>query len=422
MYKLFAYAALALVTLSVSVQAAVEHQVRRGETLAEIAKAYKVTVQAIKEANQLTNANRIAIGQKLSIPGVGPAKGATHIVRKGDTLAEIAKNYGVALETIKSANRLTNANRLAIGQELIIPGATRSLSPSPSSSTPSGQSTTHTVRRNETLTEIAQAYKVSVEAIKSANQITNANRISVGQKLKIPAATAQYVEYKIRRGDSLSDIAKDYGVTVKSITSANNIRNASRIRVGQVIRIPTTSGIAPKVVNRTRYPQLSNSLQKSLERISVRKNQWRHIVIHHSATKRGSVSILDRYHRVERRMQNGLAYHFVIGNGLKVKDGSQLEDGEIAIGDRWKKQIQGGHLSSYTLNQISIGICLIGDFTKHKPTAKQMASLEALTRYLLEKAGVPVERVTTHTLIHPKHTLCPGKYFPTTSFKETLKR
>lgn len=414
MYKLFAYAALALVTLAASAHAAVEHKVRKGETLAEIAKAYKVTVQAIKDANQISNANRITIGQTLRIPGVGTVSGATHVVRKGETLAEIAKLYGVPLEKVRDANRLTNANQLAIGQKLVIPGATQSRSPS--AATPTTASTTHTVRRNETLTEIAQAYRVSVDAIKSANQISNANRISVGQTLTIPADAPTYIEYTIRRGDSLSDIAKKYGVTVGSLTAANGIRNASRISVGQVIRIPSSSGVAASVSSRARHPQLPSSLEKSLERISVRPNQWRHIVIHHSATRSGSARGMDRYHRTERHMENGLAYHFVIGNGRGMKDG------EIAIGDRWEKQIQGGHLSSYTLNQISIGICLVGDFSKTKPTAKQMASLEALTRYLLEKTTVPVERVTTHTLIHPKHTLCPGKHFPTTSFKAKLRQ
>jgi len=415
MYKLFAYAALAIATFATSVDATVEHRVRKGETLAEIAKAYKVTIESIKRANKISNANRISIGQKLLIPGVGTVSGATHVVRKGETLAEIAKLYSVTVQSVKEANRLTNANRISIGQKLVIPGAKKSLSAGSSANSSSPQSTTHIIRKGETLTEIAQAYRVSVSAIRSANTISNANRITVGQKLIIPAGTPQYTSYTIRSGDNLSDIANSYGVSVSSITRLNGIRNASRISVGQVIKIPSSSD-APTREPRARYPQLSNSLTKSLERISVRKNQWRHIVVHHSATRSGSARGMDRYHRTERHMENGLAYHFVIGNGRGMKDG------EIAIGDRWKKQIQGGHVSSYTLNQISIGICLVGDFSKTKPTAKQLAALEALIRYLMKKTTVPVDRVTTHTLIHPKHTLCPGKHFPTKSFKAKLRK
>lgn len=415
MYKLFAYVALALATLAASAQATVEHRVRKGETLAEIAKAYKVTVQAIKDANKISNANRIAVNQKLVIPGADSQTGPTHVVRKGETIAEIAKSYGITVQAIKDANHLTNANRIDIGQKLIVPGVKQSQSP-PKQQDPA-TSSTHTVRRNETLTEIAQAYRVSVAAIKKANGISNANRISVGQKITIPAAAPQFIEYTIRSGDSLSDIASAHRITVKAITSANGIRNPSRIKAGQVIRIPTHTNASAAIQARARYPQVLPSLQKSLDRIAVRKNQWRHIVIHHSATRSGSARGMDRYHRTERHMENGLAYHFVIGNG---KGG--MKDGEIAIGDRWKKQIQGGHLSSYTLNQISIGICLVGDFSKTKPTSKQITSLEALTRYLMRAATVPVDRVTTHTLIHPKHTLCPGKHFPTASFKAKLRR
>ncbi|MBK1879223.1 LysM peptidoglycan-binding domain-containing protein [Pelagicoccus mobilis] len=413
MYKLFAYVSLALATLASSAGATVEHRVRKGETLAEIAKAYKVSLDAIKSANKITNPNRISVGQKLTIPGVSAATGAKHTVRKGETLDAIAKRYKVSIQAIKTANRITNANRIAVGQKLIIPGLKSAQSASSSTTARSG--TTHTVKRSETLTEIADAYKVSLDAIKSANNLTNPNQISVGQKLVIPAAGPSYIDYSIRPGDILSEIARDHGVSLNTLTSLNSIRDPGRISIGQIIRIPSSSASAA-IVNRSRHPQLPSSFKKTLDRISVRRNQWRHIVIHHSATRSGSARGMDRYHRTERHMENGLAYHFVIGNGRGMKDG------EIAIGDRWKKQIQGGHVSSYTLNQISIGICLVGDFSKYKPTAKQLSSLEALVRDLMKTTTVPVDRVTTHTLIHPKHTLCPGKYFPTESFKAKLRK
>ncbi len=269
----------------------------------------------------------------------------------------------------------------------------------------------HKVRRGETLTEIAQAYKISLQAIKTANGISDANKIRVGQTLVIPADEIEFIEYKIRRGDALSDIAKKHGITLRQLASFNNIRNANRIRVGQVIRIPVPGG-----ANATQSgPQLPAELVKTLSSIKTKSTQWRHIVIHHSASASGSAKSFDRFHREERRMPNGLAYHFVIGNGRG------MEDGEIQIGNRWKKQIEGGHLTSYALNQISIGICLVGDFQKTKPTTRQMKQLEALVKYLMKRTNIPVSRVTTHTLIHPKHTLCPGKNFPTKAFRKALE-
>ena len=65
-------------------------------------------------------------------------------------------------------------------------------------------------------------------------------------------------------------------------------------------------------------------------------------------------------------MQNGLAYHFVIGNGTSTGNG------QIEVGDRWRRQINGGHVHSDYLNNISLGICLVGDFNRGQPTRAQL--------------------------------------------------
>lgn len=351
MYKLFAYATFFLATLSLSVEASTVHSVRKGETLTEIAQAYKVSVQAIKDANKLSNANSISVGQKLTIPADAP-KYTEYKIRNGDNLSDIAKAHGVTLRSVTALNAIGNANRIKVGQVIKIPVASEANAAPP---------------------------------------------------------TPTYVQYKVRSGDSLSDIAKKYGVSIGTLTSLNSIRRANSIRIGQILKIPAEPGTII-----SQGPQLASSYKATLERIRTKSNQWKHIVIHHSATRVGSAKGMDNYHRNERNMENGLAYHFVIGNG------SGMKDGELYIGDRWKKQLQGGHVSSYALNQISIGICLVGDFSKTRPTTRQMDTLEALVEYLMDKTRVPVSKVTTHTLIHPKHTICPGKYFPTESFKAKL--
>ncbi len=270
--------------------------------------------------------------------------------------------------------------------------------------------TIHKVRKGETLSQIANAYNVTASAIKSANNLRNANQIRIGQKLKIPADPPRFLEYRIRKGDSLSKIAQKHGVSLRALSTYNNIRNANQIRIGQVIKIPIRDKTSKAVV----HSALSNQILKALRAVHPKANRWKHIVIHHSGSSRGSAKAFDRFHRIERHMENGLAYHFVIGNGR------DMGDGEIHVGDRWKRQIQGGHLSSYALNQISIGICLVGNFEKTKPTRKQMQQLEALTEYLMSTTSVPANRVTTHTRVHPKHTVCPGRHFPIASFKKKL--
>jgi len=76
-------------------------------------------------------------------------------------------------------------------------------------------------------------------------------------------------------------------------------------------------------------------IESQLNRYSVR--EWKYIVIHHSASASGCAAEFDRYHREKRGWENGLGYHFVIGNG------SGAGDGQIEIGNRWVKQIDGAH-------------------------------------------------------------------------------
>ena len=141
----------------------------------------------------------------------------------------------------------------------------------------------------------------------------------------------------------------------------------------------------------------------------VAHGRWRYIVVHNSGTRQGNAKIFDYYHRHTRGMPNGLAYHFVIGNG------SSSGDGEIEIGNRWTRQLDGGHVHSDYLNSISLGICLVGDFNRDKPTPAQLAALDELIRYLRIRVGKYDGRVAivkAHKHINPVPTDCPGNLFP----------
>jgi N-acetyl-anhydromuramyl-L-alanine amidase AmpD len=124
---------------------------------------------------------------------------------------------------------------------------------------------------------------------------------------------------------------------------------------------------------------------------------------------------MDRYHREERHMENGLAYHFVIGNG------QGMGNGEIAVGHRWTAQLDGGHLRSESQNQVSLGICLVGNFDRHKPTPQQMRQLGVLVRALMSRCHLPPDAVKTHRQINVVFTRCPGRHFPTQNFLNSLR-
>ncbi len=164
-----------------------------------------------------------------------------------------------------------------------------------------------------------------------------------------------------------------------------------------------------------RYRYLTPSVRKAIDNARVKKGRWKYIIIHNSGTRQGNARVFDNYHRRVRKMQNGLAYHFVIGNG------SSSGDGEIEIGPRWTKQINGGHVASDYLNNISIGICLVGDLNRDQPTKAQLAAIDELVTYLRGRVGKIKGKpaiVVPHKKINPKPTDCPGDRFPYSWLKQ----
>jgi LysM repeat protein len=98
------------------------YTVSRGDTLSGIARRLGVSQEAMEAANpQLANPNRIFPGQQLNVPG---GAGGTHVVARGDTVSDIARQHGVSLDALARANGLRNANLIFPGQRLEIPSAT----------------------------------------------------------------------------------------------------------------------------------------------------------------------------------------------------------------------------------------------------------------------------------------------------------
>ena len=164
------------------------HIVRWGENLTGIAARYGVTIQAVVNYNGLVNANRIYVGQRLLIPVASPAPapiaGCTYIVQPGDNLTGIAFRSGVSVATLVRINNLVNPNRIYVGQRLALPCA-----PAPApvpAPAPSPEGQYYVVQWKDTLAKIAYRFGVSVWSIVQANNIANPNVIFPGQKLYIP--------------------------------------------------------------------------------------------------------------------------------------------------------------------------------------------------------------------------------------------
>lgn len=130
--------------------------------------------------------------------------------------------------------------------------------------------------------------------------------------------------------------------------------------------------------------------------------EWRHIVIHHTASSQGSVDSIHQEHL--KKGWVGVGYHFVIGNG------KGMADGEIEPTFRWKTQMHGAHAGNEEYNQHGIGICLVGNFQDAHPSAAQLASVKKLVGVLKSQYQIKSNNVVGHKTV--KATECPGKHFP----------
>ena len=184
---------------------------------------------------------------------------SSHYVSRGETLSSIARHYGVSLGELKAANDM-NGSTIIAGQRLQIPGrapaarerhaetqavpAAVVAATDPQDFASSGGPQVHTVRTGDTLWGIAREHGVTVPELAAANGIDTQTRLALGTRLTVPAPADTYrriasapettrMTYRVKRGDTLSQIAERFQVTIRQLMGWNDLRTPSSLRAGQ---------------------------------------------------------------------------------------------------------------------------------------------------------------------------------------------
>ncbi len=252
------------------------HVVERGDTLSKIARRYGTTIEALASANNMRPRTMIHPGQVLTVPVPPGALSAysssearrfredsrdsipegdreIYVVARGDTLGAIADSFRMSLSELRALNDLpAGSTRIHPGQRLVVfSGAETAPQPAPRPARPvASGGETYTVRPGDTLGTIADAHGIGLSTLRRLNGMgSRATRIYAGQTLVVreAAETAAVADasgstaYRIRRGDTLTTIARRFGVSVDELRRWNQI-DSDRIVVGQSITVRASGG------------------------------------------------------------------------------------------------------------------------------------------------------------------------------------
>jgi lysozyme len=248
------------------------HVVGRGETLSTISRVYGSSVGSIMAANNLKGSS-VAVGSTLVIPQGAAAEAVpasvlasrapnfdgdlassaqsrrTHRVRPGETLSKIAAKYGTSTSRLCEWNGLRSANRIHVGQRLVVYSSRPASTTRTASS--GGGSGTHVVRSGDTLSGIARSYGLSLSSLRAMNGLGTTSTIRPGQRLAVSSnaaasrktssgtktASAAKRSHTVRSGETLSAIARRYNCSIENLCAWNDIRKSEAIHPGDRLTI-----------------------------------------------------------------------------------------------------------------------------------------------------------------------------------------
>lgn len=205
--------------------------IKKGDSLYSIAKQFNTTIGALKAINELTG-NILQPGQILRLPNfvtlnTDPNDIIIYKISKGDSLYSIAKKFGVSVNDIINYNQLANT-LLSVNQQLLIPV---------NKVVESGKDPhiNYVIKKGDTLYNIAKRYNVTPQELMDYNNLSS-SLLNIGNTILIPQ-TKQLINYFVRTNDTLQSIAQRFNTTIDEIMKLNNL-NTTDVNIGQLLLIP----------------------------------------------------------------------------------------------------------------------------------------------------------------------------------------
>ncbi len=240
-------------------QTTTKYKVKRGESLSTIADKFDVTIAQIRSWNNLKS-NKIAAGQIINIKNSDAVlslgdnntkkivNSNTYTIKKGDTIEEIAKNHNLTVDELKRINNLTS-DKIAAGETLTLLPNNKKLTDKVTEKVTNNASS-YIVKKGDSIGKIAEKFNVSIKDIQTWNNLAG-TKIAAGQELIVSGNSIKSDSSKsktkkntklsnvhvVKNGESLWIIAKKYSVSINDLKSVNNLKS-EKVSIGQKIQIP----------------------------------------------------------------------------------------------------------------------------------------------------------------------------------------
>ncbi|MCB9206602.1 MAG: LysM peptidoglycan-binding domain-containing protein [Ignavibacteriales bacterium] len=262
----------------------VTYTVKSGDNLIDLSDLFQVRVSDIRNWNNLPYTTTIHVGQTLNfyvpvdqaeefakidnfsksekltqIYSTSGEEWIEHRIKSGETLGSIAYKYGTSVSKLKKWNGLRNS-RIYKGKKLLVytgsnPNAVAGNTYASSSNNSNAKVVKYKIRKGDTLSEIAEKHSVSPSSLRKWNKL-NSNKIFVGRTLKIYTdkdieedddnlIEGENIYYTVRKGDTIGKIAEKNRTSIAAVKSLNNLKD-NIIYPGQKLKIGETSVAAPQ--------------------------------------------------------------------------------------------------------------------------------------------------------------------------------
>src|SRR5690606_21479314 len=230
------------------------YTVQSGDTLTGIAAKYNLSMDQVASLNAISRHAGLRVGQRLKLTGEAAepvresvaetvskhVKSDSHVVKCGETLSSIARQYHLQVKYLADLNGLNANGNVRIGQRLKIVGDVPTdkkaedvkVAAKPVSSR---ATESYTVKSGESLNAIASRLGITVTELAELNNLSPRAGLRVSQTIQIPKLVT---DYKVKRGDTLIGLASRYGMNSNQLAEMNDLKPNTQLRIGDVIKVP----------------------------------------------------------------------------------------------------------------------------------------------------------------------------------------